>query len=655
MKFVFLFLFTGFSLCLYSQDLARYQPQWIKNGFADGGTTHEPWMFLVRRNNPGFNQWEKEAFDYHLSEEYIKSLAEAGVTVYHVFCYKGFGFETEKESMRSAAKAAVIAHKYGMKVDTYIQWNNMFYETFFEEVPEAEKDKWYKIDEYGRPIILGYGYAPYRRQICLNNEAYMEYFKEKILRFAVDSVKTDFIHFDNFGDANPNHSEYNEETITAFRKYLDTKYTSQQRLERFGFANISHILPPIWNNDKKQQFDDLTIINDPVMQEWCDFRCWSLANHLADCSRFVRKMNKEVVIEVNSGGLYNGNIWRNGIYHGDLLRYTNVIWAEGHQTVQWKDGRIDGKFRNYKMGRTTHNFVLCYNETAQGYAEKLAYNRTPAWLGLGIPSGVTKQYLDFWHTHEDLYTNVAGAEDVAILYSYPSMAYMLNNSNPDAAGQILQQSQIPYDVIFDQQLDSVAKYKVLILANQESLADSIINIITDFVKKGGGLVVTGRTALLDNWRRLRKPYGLSDIFGDVTYKQDDWNFYFPDTLFSVGETASYGKGKAIYLPSEADNIRFKNAVMWAAGDELPLKVDAPEWVGVSHDSQKGRDIVHLVNYREDQPVRDVILKSDFKVKKAWSVSPDRKTELDLKVELKNGFSLIRLPILNVYEVVVLEK
>ncbi len=77
-----------------SEDLAIYTPEWIRDGFADAGATHEPWIFQVRRNNENFNQWQKEFYDSQTSEEFIKSLAEAGITVYHIYCYKGFGFRS---------------------------------------------------------------------------------------------------------------------------------------------------------------------------------------------------------------------------------------------------------------------------------------------------------------------------------------------------------------------------------------------------------------------------------------------------------------------------------------------------------------------------------------------------------------------------------
>ena len=113
--FILLFLSPPLSNKLMAQsdtdDLARYTPQWIRQGFADAGATHEPWIFQVRRNNPDFNQWQKAEFDYQLSEPYIKALSESGITVYHVGCYKGFGFHAEKEYMDKVSQAVAIAHK----------------------------------------------------------------------------------------------------------------------------------------------------------------------------------------------------------------------------------------------------------------------------------------------------------------------------------------------------------------------------------------------------------------------------------------------------------------------------------------------------------------------------------------------------------------
>src|SRR4051794_1217765 len=137
--FLFVFIYPACLLAQRSQDgLETYQPEWIRNGFAVGGPTWETWQFMTRRNiteitEHNYDYWEKDEYEKQMSEDFIKSLAKSGATIYHLGFYKGFGFKAEKEHMDQAARAAAIAHKYGLKVATYIQWSTLCYETFFSE------------------------------------------------------------------------------------------------------------------------------------------------------------------------------------------------------------------------------------------------------------------------------------------------------------------------------------------------------------------------------------------------------------------------------------------------------------------------------------------------------------------------------------------
>jgi hypothetical protein len=660
--------------CLFAQsgsnDLATYTPHWIKDGFADAGATHEPWIFQVRRNNADFNQWQKDAFDYQLSEPYIKSLAESGITVYHVGCYKGFGFQAEKEYMDRVAQAVAIAHKYGMKADTYVQWNTMAYETFFTEVPQAKTEQWYQIDENGKPLLLTYSYQQaYRYRPCFNSDSYMSYFREKIIRYVVEKVKTDFIHFDNFDYNYPPAADFNPATIVSFRKFLNDRYSSIQRKERLGFEDVSYVLPPMWNDENPAS--KMETVNDPVMQEWIDFRCWTLTIRLAECARFVRSLNKEIVIEVNPHGLVGSNrAWEAGINHPDLMQYTNVIWTEDGNNPRWENGVSIGKFRHFKLGRTTHNFIMTYCATPNDFAENLALNRTIGFLGTEIPSGLAKQYLDFWHANKELYTNANGAEKVAVLRSYPSMAY--NNLETqiavNMAEQVLQQRQIPFDIIFDQQIAHLNKYSVVVLADQESLSDESVSALKNFVKEGGGIVMTGNTGKYDRWRRLRKTSMAEEMYSEVTPLI---NTNAGKPMFPV--SFSYGKGKVMYLsgltqpkgeiklgmesvwtmPENANEL--ESAVYWAAGKKLPLEVKAPEWVGVSHDSQSSREIIHLFNYRKGQNAGPITLEFNGKIEKVWAVSPDFEGEKAIPFSEEGANSVIRISDLNVYQILVLER
>lgn len=651
------------------QDLAKYTPEWIKEGFADGGATHEPWIFQARRNNATFNQWQKDEFDYQLSEEYIKALAESGVTVYHVGCYKGFGFEAEKGYMDQVAEAASIAHKHGMKVDTYIQWNTMAYETFFAEVPEAKTDVWYQIDVTGKPIMLTYGYQQsFRFRPCFNHDGYMEYFKEKIIRYAVEVVKTDFIHFDNFDYNYPPEADFNPVTIAAFRKYISDKYSPAKRIERFGFEDMSYILPPMWNDPNP--VEGMIAINDPVMQEWIDFRCWTFTSRLAECARFARKINKEVAIEVNPHGLVGSNrMWEAGINHPDLMQHTNVIVTEDTNYPTWENGVAIGKFRHYKLGRTMNNFIMTGKLTPNDFAENLALNRTIGGIGKSIPTGTRKKYLDFWHANKGIYTHVEGAEKVAILRNYPSMAYNTRETHlaVNMAEQALQQRQIPFNIIFDQQISKLSKYAVLVLANQESLPDSTINAIKKYTANGGGLVITDNTGKYDEWRRVRKQSMLKEMLHENETKVTNSDRLEHSFSFE------YGKGKVIYLPElikpegevklgfestwmmPENGNELESAVYWAAAQKLPLEVKAPEWVGVSHDKQEKRDIIHLFNYNTIQQVGGVTLEYMGKVKKAWSVSPEEKGKANVPLSEENGITTIRIQNLEVYKIIVLER
>jgi hypothetical protein len=652
-----------------STDPARYTPQWIRQGFADAGATHEPWIFQTRRNNPDFNQWQKADFEYQLSEPYISGLAKAGITVYHVGCYKGFGFRAEKDYMDKVAKAVAIAHKYGMKADTYVQWNTMAYETFFAEVPEAKTDKWYQIDANGKPILLTYGYQQsYRYRPCFNNDDYMKYYREKIVRYVVEHVKTDFIHFDNFDYNPPPDADFNPATIEAFRKYLDNKYTPDQRLERFGFSDVSNVLPPMWNNDNPA--DEMKTINDPVIQEWIDFRCWTMTSRLAECARFVRNLNREIVIEVNPHGLVGSNrAWEAGINHPDLMQYTNVIWTEDDNNPRWENGVAIGKFRHFKLGRTTGNYIMTYCGKPNDFAENLALNRTVGFLGTNIPAGVSKQYLDFWKEHQDLYTNAAGAEKVAVLRSYPSMAY--NNLETQVAvnmaEQALQQRQVPFDIIFDQQMNKLDKYYVIILADQESLSDENISALKNFVKEGGGIVMTGKSGKYDRWRRLRKL-----PFSDEMLAESDPDHYKSDRDMERPYSFTYGKGRVMVLktlsplstevklgmettwmmPLNANELI--SAILWTSGKLLPLEVTAPEWIGVSHDEQKGRQIVHLFNYNTSLKAGGITLSYAGDAATAWMVSPGEPGKVMIPVTREGEISVLKIPEFDVYVVVVME-
>jgi hypothetical protein len=112
--------------------------------------------------------------------------------------------------------------------------------------------------------------------------------------------------------------------------------------------------------------------------------------------------------------------------------------------------------------------------------------------GSGLPEDQLN-YIKFFHKNFDLYRGIITIADVAVLHSYSSMAF--NNDRPYQSTylfeQTLIQNRIPFDIIFDDQLKNLSKYKVLILADQECLNDENLALIRAYVQNGGGLVATG--------------------------------------------------------------------------------------------------------------------------------------------------------------------
>ncbi len=204
---------------------AHSQGEWIRNGIIDAGGDHEPYIFVVRRGGQRLDAHEH--YEYEQSEKLIRELKDQGVDVFHTHLYKGFGMAAEKPDMEATVRTAAICHRLGMKIDTYVQWDTMMYETFFAEEPRATG--WIQCDQWGQPIMTEYGYQQsFRYRPCFSNQEFIDYLK-KVVRYAVVEVKTDFIHFDNFDlSAEPDSCHCNG-CKTGFRKYLRTKYSPEQR------------------------------------------------------------------------------------------------------------------------------------------------------------------------------------------------------------------------------------------------------------------------------------------------------------------------------------------------------------------------------------------------------------------------------------------
>src|ERR1017187_3638253 len=483
---------------------------WIDNGLIDAGGSHEPYLFVVRRGGRRLDA--RAAYEKAQSEETIRALKDAGVEVFHTHLYKGFGMAAEMPEMQDTVRVAAFAHRLGMKVDTYIQWNTLMYETFFAEEPRA-KD-WVQRDPVGRPIMLSYGFQhAYRYRPCFKNQEYLGYLK-RIVRFAMQEARTDFIHFDNFDlNAEPDtcHCPW---CVKGFRDHLKSKYTPEQRKERFGFSNVDYVNPPEWNAQNPPA--KMQVIFDPVIQEWIDFRCQLMTDALRQMATYAKSLNPEVVIEVNPHGITGGNrAWEAGLDRARFLPLTEVFWTEESNVpgVQG-DGRVVSKIRSYKLARAFNNILFTYTDKDElALAECLAFNQTIGFGGIHPLSQAMRKYIAFYRANRGLFHQTRDLADVAVLRSYASITYNQARCQLSAilAEQALIEAAVPFHIVFDKHLENLAPYRVLVLPDSECLSDTQIEAIRGHVDRGGGLVAVGTSGLYDQWRRLRVTPGLTGL------------------------------------------------------------------------------------------------------------------------------------------------
>jgi hypothetical protein len=666
-------------------DSVVAERDWMRKGLIDAGGSHEPYLFIVRRGGQRLDA--RQTCDYQQSEQLLRQLQGSGVEVFHTHLYKGFGMEAEREGMEDTRNAVAIAHRLGMKADTYIQWDSLMYETFFAEEPKAVG--WIQRDAAGLPIMLPYGFQQsFRYRPCFSNQEYLAYLK-KVIRYAIVEVKTDFIHFDNFDLSAEPDSCHCSACTEGFRSRLKKKYTAAQLRERFGFERIDFVNPPRWNRNNPP--DKMQIIFDPAFQEWIDFRCQSMADALEQMHDYALSLNPEIALEINPGGITGRNCaWESGTDHSRLLKFTKAFWSEEEGPVGYHpDGQFVSKIRSYKLARAYANTLLAYIEDdAVAFSEALAFNQTPGVVGVYPFSEVTAEHIDFYRQNRDMYEDSEDLANVGVLRSYASLTY--NNAAVQLATELVEQTLIecgvPFHLVFDEQLQDLTKYKVLILANCECLSDSQLSLLRDYVERGGALVVIGQTGLYDEWRRVRNTPGLDGMVdrqeAALEYQQQvDFRREHPGSA----TRKNVGRGRVGFLPAmEYDGTppplppyfpigkefwkRPKNwndlleLVYWASEDQVPIRLKAPRGIAINYTCQllKQRVFVHVVNYdRSNAGVSQAIevhvrMPRDRQARRITIHTPGSKNAPEIVFE--NDAALTRFTLANVrtYSVVMIE-
>ena len=467
--------------------------------------THEPLDFLLRRGDHTDN--EPAHYAAMLNPDNLKRMADAGVQWARLFFYKGFGLAYERPHIDQAKKAADLLHKLNLKVSLYFG-GTMFIETFYKETPEAKN--WEQRDYQNQPVP--YGSQTFRRYACPNEPAYRDYLK-KVLDVAINELHADEIAFDNIMLQAEPHSCRCPRCLKTFADFLHQRYpTEELATRRFGISDVTTLQPNYW--ETPDQPNNISEINDPVLQEWVLFRCHSLANYAGALHDMTKAMNPNTAVLLNIKGVYSFNrYWTNAIYHPLYKNRVDLISFDTggyNERIDNATGALVTQVRSYKMARnlnagcedSLNDEVRAATHMAFGFQPAVA---TPAPFGSGAHNVFTPLIEFFREFNERYYLNTQPVTDVAILRSWPSMAYSINATSIPATlmEQVLIQHKIPFKLLFDEQLQDLGKYQMLILAGQECISDEQVDLFLSYVQNGGTLLLTGNAGTYNQWREKR--------------------------------------------------------------------------------------------------------------------------------------------------------
>jgi hypothetical protein len=639
---------------------------------------HEPLIFRRRRGRCRVDEGARYRAEHSVAN--LRRLRREGVNLIRTHFFKGFGLQAEREEIELTRELARNAHALGIRIETYIQFGSIMYETFFLEKPEARD--WIQIDQEGRPMRLCYEAQSFRFLPCYNNEGWLRYMEE-VVHVAVEEVQADIIAFDNYDINIAPETCHCHVCVEKFREHLRRKYALDTAAgrellrDRSGLTDVTYVEPPVYTIANPVR--GVRAIAEPMQQEWVDFVCESKARALHRFASYGRSLRGDLAVNCNAmKGPADNMYFLRGVDVEAVCTSAHCFSSEeGHQQGVSEDGVVVTRIRTYKTGRAlgvpcwVSNRPLSRRHALLGQAELAAHSK-PLRMGMSsiLPHETSEdalRYRQFFREHTGLFMGTESCATVAVLRSRASLAYNSYDTYRAVilAEQALIEARVPFDIAMDTNLTDLSRHRCVVLADVESLSDEQADLLKKFLRGGRGLVVTDETGRYDQWRRTRA----EPVFASLRKKAE------PDA--AGYERTAYGRGRIAFLeqlepavtpPPSANHFAdrywlppknaeaFLAAVRWAAGDGVPLSVEAPRAVTVEFLTQKEprRFLLHLLNYDVEHPARvgaTLRLPQGVTVSQVQLLSPDGRRSgggsavregdvLELEVERLDIYALV---------------
>lgn len=600
---------------------ADKRPEWLRRDGIVMAGSWEPLLFRVRRDGAeGYTPTaeQRAAYEREHSPAMVAKLKSLGVNFVMMHCYKGGGLGAERESMSDAVKFAKLCHDAGMRVGCYTYSGAFIWELFFKEMPQA-KD-WVVLNPDGTPVT--YGKAGYR-YYWNRNHPDAEAFYRKIVRFAVEDIRTDLVHFDNYV-IGPGHDA---NSVARFRQYLRKTFPASL-LKENGITDIGTAKPPPANTS-----------TNFLGRAWADFCSQSISDSFHSMTRYARKMRPDILMETNPAGISPTIRW--AVDHGRLLRGGEAFWDEGRHPGFVK-GTLTTRIRTFKAARGLNNSAFVYTINPLEAAESMAFNLDVlgciCWFEYDqfweYPGNVRPMspallpFVKFYHQRHDLLRDAKVVADVGVFRSHPSMQFGPRQT-AKLTGEVedlLIANRCAFQLVFDTQLDELARWPVLVMPGCVALSDAQAKAIRRYVAKGGRLCVVGPLATHNEWMLPRKKPALDDLPQDRIVRVDE-------------------KGDRL------------DAIRRACGGQLSLSITCDSKALCAElTEQPNRRMVHLVNYQTDTPLKGITVRVALPrgraAKSVALASPEHAADITVPFKQEAGFAVFTVPAVGVYEIAV---
>ena len=486
---------------------------------------HEPYPMYRRMGKKstggieGSAKWLKDWLNWWDAKA-PETMHELGLNGLHSRFYKGMGWEEEKKDFPNVQRFVRNCHANGVTALAYVQFATLYFEPMLAEIPDLET--WAQVDEHGEKRFWN-GYY-FRWMPCVTGEAWRSYI-EKILEIALAEGGFDGIMFDNVF-AWPCYCDRCEQKFAAHLASLPDPTS------RFGFASVRGIRQP----RPSARMD----AKDPVYQEWLRWRMGQLNEVMARFRKKIKSVKPDAIVSANAhpfrsfvnASLLSLEMISFGEYM-DLFMMQSASFPD----YEKKTGVVINRVRDLKIASELGKSIvaLCDANAGQYDIDESEYMRplVEDLIWKGIPTDRTVMSpkrmpgfidralvearkpklaeLNALATKFRAELTAPSYRPVRILY--PATTLMFSKAAHDgvtATEEILLRNHVPYGYVFAKEGDAPeipADCEVLIVANQEWLSDAQIAAISDYVRKGGHVVVTGESGLWDERgaQRLENP------------------------------------------------------------------------------------------------------------------------------------------------------